>query len=469
MVTIYTTELVMKLSQLLYLSCLALTLAPLGLEAGLPPSVNNQALPSLSKVVQPVMATVVNIEAKNSNASAPKMDASEDQGNNNDENAAPTTPKREEKGFNIGSGVIIDASKGYVITNAHLVNKNNAFTVTLSDGRRFKARLVGKDAPSDIAVLQIKANNLVALPFANSDSLKVGDFVIAIGNPYGLDQTVTSGIVSALRRSDLGIEGYEDFIQTDASINPGNSGGALINLKGELVGINTAILAPSGGNVGIGFAIPSNMAQSVANQIIKYGKVDRGIVGIMMQTLTPELAAAFHDDMTKGAIITMVNPLSPADKAGLKLGDVITAVNGEKVGSASQVKNSIGLMRSGSHVSLSILRNGKPMTITLISANPNAYQNQIANQDPFFFGTMLQNYDTIVPNYGHVKGVQILDLDENTPAWQAGLRPGDIILSVGNNTIQSTDQLAKYSQTNEKTLLVSVLRDAGAGFFLLKR
>ncbi len=457
----------MKLSQLLFLSCLALTLAPLGLEAGLPSSVNNQALPSLSKIVQPVMATVVNIEAKNTNPAAPKMDASEEQGNSNS-NATPS-PKREEKGFNIGSGVIIDASKGYVITNAHLVNKNNSFNVTLSDGRRFKARLVGKDALSDIAVLQIKANNLVALPFANSDSLKVGDFVIAIGNPYGLDQTVTSGIVSALRRSDLGIEGYEDFIQTDASINPGNSGGALINLKGELVGINTAILAPSGGNVGIGFAIPSNMAQSVANQIIKYGKVDRGIVGIMMQTLTPELAAAFHDDMTKGAIITMVNPLSPAEKAGLKLGDVIIAVNGEKVGSASQVKNSIGLLRSGSHVSLSILRNGKPMTITLISANPDTYQNQVANQDPFFFGTMLQNYDTIVPSYGHVKGVQILDLDENTPAWQAGLRPGDIILTVGNNQVQTTDQLAKYSQNSDKTLLVSILRDSGAAFVLLKR
>ena len=458
----------MKLSQLLCLSCLALTLAPLGLQAGLPPKVNDQALPSLSKVVQPVMATVVNIEAKNSNDFTPKMDASEDQGNSDNGNASPS-PKRGEKGFNIGSGVIIDAAKGYVITNAHLVNKNNSFTVTLSDGRRFKAHLVGKDAASDIAVLQIKANNLVALPLANSNTLKVGDFVIAIGNPYGLDQTVTSGIVSALRRSDLGIEGYEDFIQTDASINPGNSGGALINLKGELVGINTAILAPNGGNIGIGFAIPSDMAHSVAEQIIKYGKVDRGIVGIMMQTLTPELATAFHDDMAKGAIITLVNPLSPADKAGLKLGDVITAVNGVKVESASQVKNSIGLMRSGSHVSLSILRNGKPMTITLISANPGAYQNQVANQNPFLFGTMLQNYDAIVPSYGHVKGVQILDLDENTPAWQAGLRPGDIILSVGNNPIQSTDELAKYSQTKDKTLLVSVLRDTGAGFFLLKR
>jgi serine protease Do len=463
MVIFYTTELVMKLSQLVCLSCLALTLAPLGLQAAnLPQNVNNQALPSLSKVVQPIMATVVNIEAKNSNPSA-KADLSEEQNN-----GAPNL-KREEKSYDIGSGVIIDTVKGYVITNAHLVNKNNAFTVTLSDGRRFKARLVGKDAPSDVAVLQIKATNLVSLPFANSDKLAVGDFVIAIGNPYGLDQTVTSGIVSALRRSDLGIEGYEDFIQTDASINPGNSGGALVNLKGELVGINTAILAPSGGNVGIGFAIPSNMAKSVADQIIKYGKVDRGIVGVMMQTLTPELAAAFHDDASKGAIITMVSPLSPASTAGLKLGDVITAVNGQKVESASQVKNSIGLMRSGSSIDLSILRNGKPMAIKLVSANPNAYENTVANKDPFFFGTMLQNYDTIVPSYGHIKGVQILDLSENTPAWQAGLRPGDIILSIENKTVETTDQLAKDSQTNNKTLLVSILRDGGAGFFLLKR
>ena len=456
----------MKLSQLLCLGCLALTVAPLSLQADLPAQVNNQPVPSLSKIVQPIMAAVVNIEAKNTSASPmPGNDISGEQNGN----ASDTQPKRQEKTFNIGSGVIIDTKQGYIITNAHLANKNNTFTVTLSDGRRFKARLVGKDAQSDIAVLQIHASNLVSLPIANSDRLEVGDFVIAIGNPYGLDQTVTSGIVSALRRSDLGIEGYEDFIQTDASINPGNSGGALINLKGQLVGINTAILAPSGGNVGIGFAIPSNMAQSIANQIIKYGKVDRGIVGIMMQTLTPELADAFHDPNTKGAIITMVNPLSPADKAGLKLGDVITAVNGSKVESASQVKNSIGLMRSGSDVNLSILRNGSPLTIKLVSANPNAYQNQIANENPFFFGTMLQNYDTIVPNYGHIKGVQIIDLSESTPAWQAGLRPGDIILSVANNPVQTTDQLAKYSQTNGKTLLVSVLRDSGAGFFLLER
>ncbi|MCD6045365.1 MAG: degP [Gammaproteobacteria bacterium] len=454
----------MKLSRLLSLSCLALTLAPWSLQAALPPKVDNQVMPSLSKIVQPVMATVVNIEAKNSNPSVPGTGVRDEQ----EDNVAPA-PKRQEKGYDIGSGVILDSVKGYVITNAHLVNKNNTFTVTLSDGRRFKAHLVGKDALSDIAVLQIKATNLTALPFADSDKLSVGDFVIAIGNPYGLDQTVTSGIVSALRRNSLGIESYEDFIQTDASINPGNSGGALINLKGELIGINTAILAPSGGNVGIGFAIPSNMARSVANQIIKYGKVDRGFVGVMMQTLTPELATAFHDENSKGAIITMVSPLSPASTAGLKQGDLITAVNGQKVESAAQVKNSIGLMRSGSDVNLSILRNGKPMTIKLVSANPNAYENKVANQNPFFFGVMLQNYDTIVPSYGRIKGVQIIDLDENTPAWQAGLRPGDIIMSIENNTIESTDQLAKYSQTSNKTLLVSILRDSGAAFVLLKR
>ncbi len=468
----------MKLKLSVCLLALALSLPALSLEAALPKSVNNEDLPTLSNVVAPVMPAIVNIEAKNSDlslAQAGEVNNNESENshnndeNSNDDQGSPPRRQQGEKGISIGSGVVIDPLKGYIITNCHLVNKSNTFTVTLSDGRRFKARLVGKDAASDVAVLQIKASNLSTIPIANSDQLHVGDFVLAIGNPYGLDQTVTSGIVSALRRSDLGIEGYEDFIQTDASINPGNSGGALINLKGELVGINTAILAPSGGNVGIGFAIPSNMAKTVANQLIQYGKVDRGIVGIMMQTLTPELADAFHDPSVKGAIITMVNPLSPADKAGLKLGDVITAVNGQSVGSASQVKNSIGLLRSGSDVSLNLLRNGQPLVIKLVSANPANYQNQVANQDPFFFGAVLQNYDTIVPSYGHVKGVQIIDLSESTPTWQAGLRPGDIILSVANKPVTNTDELAKNSITTNKTLLVSILRDSGAGFFLLKR
>ena len=262
-----------------------------------------------------------------------------------------------------GSGVIVDATDGYVLTNGHVVENATRIDVTTKDNRRLTARLVGRDNDTDIAVLQIPADHLVAVPMGNSDDLRVGDFVLAIGNPFGLGQTVTSGIVSALGRSGLGIEGYEDFIQTDASINPGNSGGPLVNLLGQCVGINTAILAPGGGNIGIGFAVPINMARRVMEQLIRYGEVRRGRIGVAIQDLTPDLAEAMHTTHSEGAVIAHVEANSPAQRAGLEHGDLVVAVNGVAVHSGTQLRNTIGLTRIGSEVELTIDRRGSTYRI----------------------------------------------------------------------------------------------------------
>ncbi|HEY3911652.1 MAG TPA: Do family serine endopeptidase [Stellaceae bacterium] len=256
----------------------------------------------------------------------------------------------------VGSGVIVDAADGYVLTNNHVVENATNIEVTTKDNRRFKARLIGRDPATDIAVLQIPAQNLTAVPMGDSARLRVGDFVLAIGNPFGLGQTVTSGIVSALGRTGLGIEGYEDFIQTDASINPGNSGGALVDLQGRLIGINTAILAPSGGNVGIGFAVPIDMARDVMDQLIRYGEVRRGRIGVAIQDLTPDLAHALGTTRTEGALIARVEPNSPAERAGLRSSDLIVAVNGAPVHGAGDLRNRIGLSPIGDEVTLTVDR-----------------------------------------------------------------------------------------------------------------
>ena len=264
-----------------------------------------------------------------------------------------------------GSGVIVDAARGYVLTNGHVVENATRIEVTTKDNRRFPAKLIGRDADTDVAVLQIATGNLTAVPMGDSDRLQVGDFVLAIGNPFGLGQTVTSGIVSALGRSGLGIEGYEDFIQTDASINPGNSGGPLVNLQGQCIGINTAILAPGGGNIGIGFAVPINMARSVMEQLIRYGSVKRGRIGVAIQDLTPDLAQSMNSAHTTGALIARVDPGSPAERAGMHTGDLVVAANGVPVTSGTQLRNKIGLTRIGENVELTIDRRGAERTVAV--------------------------------------------------------------------------------------------------------
>ncbi len=346
------------------LSALLLTgavaaIAPLArpvLAAGVIPEVGGAVVPSLAPMLARITPGVVNIAVRGRvRAQNPLLqDPFFRRFFNLPQNQLPE--ERETQAT--GSGVIVDAAKGYVLTNGHVVEHATRIEVTTKDNRRLTAKLIGRDADTDVAVLQISPANLTAVPMGDSDRLQVGDFVVAIGNPFGLGQTVTSGIVSALGRSGLGIEGYEDFIQTDASINLGNSGGPLVNLRGECVGINTAILAPGGGNIGIGFAVPINMARKVMEQLLRYGEVKRGRIGVAIQDLTPDLAQAMNTAHTTGAVIARVDPASPAERAGLHSGDLVVAVNGVAVRSGTQLRNMIGLARIGDEVELTVDRRG---------------------------------------------------------------------------------------------------------------
>jgi serine protease Do/serine protease DegQ len=326
--------------------------------AALPSSVNGQALPSLADMLEKVMPAVVDIVTEGS--------VSEAADGNYQRLFGGELPER---GRGTGSGIIIDAQNGYVVTNAHVVNGAQKIKITLTDGRELEAELVGEDAGADVSVLQVKPERLVALKLADSDKLRVGDFVVAVGNPFGLGQTATSGIVSALGRSGLGIESYENFIQTDAPINPGNSGGALVNLRGELIGINTAILGGcGGGSVGIGFAIPSNMVSNIKDQLINFGEVRRGQLGVEIQNLEPNMLGALSLSSAEGAFISRVVINSPADQAGLQSGDVIVQANGSRVRNSVSLRNIIGNLPIGTRAAIEFVRDGRVL-ITVAEVN----------------------------------------------------------------------------------------------------
>lgn len=368
----------------------------------------------------------------------------------------------------LGSGVIVDAREGLVITNNHVIRGADEITVSLHDGRSFQAEIVGTDPATDVALIKIPSENLSALPLADSDALRVGDFVVAIGNPFGLGQTVTSGIVSALGRSGLGIEGYEDFIQTDASINPGNSGGALVNLRGELVGINTAIFSPgqNPGNVGIGFAIPSNMVKQISDQLLEFGEVRRAYLGVQMQDITPELASAFGLNVQEGAVVTQVVPDSAAAKAGLQVGDVVTAVDGARLSNAASLRNTIGLMMVGQKVKLDIVRNGKKQTLTA-QVTPSKELQTNGTVHPKLSGATFGDIEEGSPYFGRVEGVMVYSVKRGSPAWHAGLRNEDVVTSVNRQGVSSLENF-KPLVHNADQLLLNIVRGRQAMFLLLK-
>jgi serine protease Do/serine protease DegQ len=428
--------------------------------AAWPLSAEGQALPSLAPMLKKATPAVVNISTKTKIEVAEHPLMRDPFFRHFFE--IPNAPRQRETS-SLGSGVIVDARNGFIITNNHVIDKADEILVTLSDGRQLNAKLIGADPESDIAVIKIEPKNLTELPIADSSRLEVGDFVVAIGNPFGLGQTVTSGIVSALGRSGLGIEGYEDFIQTDASINPGNSGGALVNLKGELVGVNTAILAPSGGNVGIGFAIPSNMADHIKDTLVEHGEVKRGLLGVNVQDLTPELAQAFGLNQTQGAVITAVQRDSPAAKAGLAPGDIVLAVNERRVKSGMEVRNAIGLQRVGDEVKLEILRKGETETVSAEIAEPKIVQADGQKIHPKLAGILLAEASPRDP----VEGVRIEKIHTSSYAFQAGLRPGDIIVMANRQPITSLGEL-KRAVAGDRELLLNIQRGDGAFFIMLR-
>ncbi|MFY9996462.1 MAG: serine endoprotease DegP [Leclercia sp.] len=443
-----------------------------------------QQMPSLAPMLEKVMPSVVSINVEGSTTvNTPRMPRNFQQffGDNSPfcQEGSPFQSSpfcqsggagdeggngggQQQKFMALGSGVIIDAAKGYVVTNNHVVDNASSIKVQLSDGRKLDAKMVGKDPRSDIALIQIQdPKNLTAIKLADSDALRVGDYTVAIGNPFGLGETVTSGIVSALGRSGLNAENYENFIQTDAAINRGNSGGALVNLNGELIGINTAILAPDGGNIGIGFAIPSNMVKNLTAQMVEFGQVKRGELGILGTELNSELAKAMKVDAQRGAFVSQVMPNSSAAKAGIKAGDVITTLNGKPVSSFAALRAEVGSMPVGSKVSLGLLREGKPVTVTL--------ELQQSSQNQVDSSTIFQGIEGAdMSNKGQDKGVAVNNVKANTPAARIGLKKGDVIIGANQQPIKNIAELRKILDSKPSVLALNIQRGDTTLYLLMQ-
>ncbi|OGO74662.1 MAG: serine endoprotease DegQ, partial [Chromatiales bacterium RIFOXYA1_FULL_46_5] len=409
----------------------------------------DQEMPSLAPMLENVTPAVVNISVAGSREVRQRLPGALEQflGRGGE--------LRQEQPFRgLGSGVIIDAKKGYVVTNHHVINEASDIQVTLKDGRSYKAKKIGEDPESDIALLQIEADDLKQLELADSDALRVGDFTIAIGNPFGLGQTVTSGIVSALGRGGLGIEGYEDFIQTDAAINSGNSGGALVNLKGQLIGINTAILGPNGGNIGIGFAIPANMMKNLVAQFVEYGEVRRGSLGVRGGDLNSEIAKAMKAKTNKGGWVQEVIPGSAADKAGLKSGDIITHLNGRQIDSFTEIRAKIATLGVGKEIALGILREDKAMTVkvTLEAAEATTAEAKVLH--PMLTGASLTDGKT--PD--GEDGIVINGVEQGSPAAALGLEKGDVIVGVSRSRVTTTKELREVLSKSSGVIALQVQR-----------
>ncbi len=416
-----------------------------GAQAALPVSIGDRPVTSLAPLVETVSPAVVNI----------RVSQTVTRRNPFGDDAFrrffgfPDAPGGQRQIASAGSGVIVDAERGYILTNHHVVADADQIQISLIDGEILDAGIVGSDPATDIAVIKVDADGLTDMPIGDSNGARVGDFVIAIGNPFGLGHTVTSGIISALGRTGISRDGYEDFIQTDASINPGNSGGALVNMNGELIGINSAIISRSGGNVGIGFAVPTEIASSIMSQILDFGEVRRGLLGVRIQTIDAEMAAALETSATSGALITNIEPESAAEEAGLEVGDIIVGVNDETVDGAAELRNTIGLLRSGDTVDIKYVRGSKTRSTTAQLGQQQTVASVGADLHPGLSGARFAQVSATSAG-----GVEVTEVEPGSPAAQRGLRAGDIITAVNRTAVRSLQDLAAIAESNRILFLL---------------